>query len=78
MNESYWQRGFEDGLAQRPASPPNRDGQWDRQNEGYSNGYEAGRSKRWAADWPERRERMLRLLDGGAVEAQPETRSQIN
>jgi hypothetical protein len=62
MNESYWQRGFDDGLAQRPASPPNRNGQWDHQNEGYSNGYEAGRSKRRAADWPARRERMLRLL----------------
>jgi hypothetical protein len=71
-NESYWQRGFEDGLAQRTASPPNRDGQENRQNEGYFNGYQAGRSKRRALDWPERRERMLRLLDGGAVEAQPE------
>jgi hypothetical protein len=43
--ESYWQRGFNDGYAGNPPQYPNKGGALDRQNAGYSNGYDCGHSK---------------------------------
>ena len=64
ITESYWQRGFNDGFANLPEQLPNKGGSWDRQNSGYINGYQAGRSKRFAADWPERQARILAAKEG--------------
>lgn len=72
MSDSYWQRGFNDGFMKLIESPPNKNGPDDRENRGYSNGYEAGRSKRFAEDWPQRKARILALVaDDGAIAAQP-------
>ena len=44
---SYWQRGNDDGYAGRSMKVPNPSGgQWDRENQGYQNGWKFGRDKR--------------------------------
>jgi hypothetical protein len=50
VTQSYWQRGFNDGIHGKPENPPHpgHDG-WDtagRENAGYSNGYSAGLTAR--------------------------------
>jgi hypothetical protein len=64
QTESYWQIGFNDGYAGKERVYPTPDGPYELRNSGYSNGYFAGQSKRFADENPARFARLIAAIKG--------------
>ena len=59
ITESYWQRGFNHGYSGARHTPPNNNGGWDIEVRGYTNGYDAGHTKRFSEEQRRRAENRV-------------------